>query len=71
MTTATYRWTLNTLGIRAPDKFNPFKLYLKTIQILADSLWLLNVNICLTNPPDLVISSPKTRSSVINQVEWS
>ena len=30
---------------RAPDKFNPFKPYLKTIQILADSLWLKNAKI--------------------------
>ena len=33
------------LPARAPDKFNPFKPYLKTIQILADSLWLKNAKI--------------------------
>ena len=30
---------------RAPDKFNLFKPYLKTIQILADSFWLKNAKI--------------------------
>ena len=30
---------------RTPDKFNPFKQCLKTIQILADSLWLKNATI--------------------------
>ena len=30
---------------RAPDKFNPFKPYLKTTQILADNLWLQNAKI--------------------------
>ena len=32
--------------------------------------WLLDVR-SLTNPPDLVISSPKTKGSVIPQAEWS
>ena len=32
--------------------------------------WLLDVR-SLTNPPDSVISSPKTKGSVINPVEWS
>ena len=30
---------------RAPDKFNPFKQYLKTFQIFTDSLWLKNAKI--------------------------
>ena len=32
--------------------------------------WLLDVR-SLTNPPDLVISSPKTKGSVIPQAKWS
>ena len=32
--------------------------------------WLLDVR-SLTNPPDSVISSPKTKGSVIPQAEWS
>ena len=35
-----------------------------------ETCWLLDVR-SLTNPPDLVISSPKTKGSVIPQAEWS
>ena len=35
-----------------------------------ETCWLLEVR-SLTNPPDSVISSPKTKGSVINQAEWS
>ena len=35
-----------------------------------ETCWILDVR-SLTNPPDLVISSSKTKSSVINQAEWS
>jgi len=35
-----------------------------------ETCWLLDVR-SLTNPPDSVISSPKTKYSVINQAEWS
>ena len=31
-------WDIRGFGDRAPDKFKPFKPYLKTIQILADNL---------------------------------
>ena len=36
----------------------------------SETCWLLEVG-SLTNPPDSVISSPKTKGSVINQAEWS
>ena len=32
--------------------------------------WILDVR-SLTNPPDSIISSPKTKGSVINQAEWN
>ena len=35
-----------------------------------ETCWLPDVR-SLTNPPDLVISSPKTKGSVIPQAEWS
>ena len=35
-----------------------------------ETCWLLDVR-RLTNPPDMVISSPKTKGSVINQAEWN
>ena len=35
-----------------------------------ETCWLLDVR-GLTNPPDSVISSPKTKGSLIPQVEWS
>ena len=35
-----------------------------------ETCWLLDVR-SLTNPPDSVISSPKTKGSVIPQAEWS
>ena len=35
-----------------------------------ETCWLLDVR-SLTNPPDLVISSPNTKGSVIPQDEWS
>ena len=35
-----------------------------------ETCWLLDVR-RLTNPPDSVISSPKTKGSVIPQAEWS
>ena len=35
-----------------------------------ETCWLLDVR-SPTNPPDSVISSPKTKGSVINQAEWS
>ena len=36
----------------------------------SETCWLLEVR-SLTNPPDSVISSPKTKGSVIPQAEWS
>ena len=36
----------------------------------SETCWLLEVG-SLTNPPDLVILSPKTKGSVIPQAEWS
>ena len=36
----------------------------------SETCWLLDVR-SLTNPPDSVISSPKTKGSVIPQAEWS
>ena len=36
----------------------------------SETCWLLEVG-SLTNPPDSVISSPKTKGSVIPQAEWS
>ena len=36
----------------------------------SETCWFLDVK-RLTNPPDLVISSPKTKGSVIPQAEWS
>ena len=35
----------------------------------SEACWLLDVG-TLTNPPDSVILSPKTKSSVIPQAEW-
>ena len=35
-----------------------------------ETCWLLDVR-SLTNPPDMVISSPKTKGPVIPQAEWS
>ena len=35
-----------------------------------ETCWLLDVR-SLTNPPDSVIWSPKTKGSVISQAEWS
>ena len=35
-----------------------------------ETCWLLDAR-SLTNPPDSVFSSPKTKGSVINQAEWS
>ena len=35
-----------------------------------ETCWLLDVR-SLTNPPDMVISSPKTKGSVIPPAEWS
>ena len=36
----------------------------------SETCWLLEVG-SLTNPPDSVISSPKTKGSTIPQAEWS
>ena len=35
-----------------------------------ETCWILDVR-SLTNPPNLVNSSPKTKGSVINQAEWN